>query len=70
MNDKLNYAVCKELLNENYSHQAVRQISVSVTKLEDEQSMQLNLFDEGKWERCKLVGVMDEIRTRYGPLHY
>ena len=60
------YSVCKELMNENYNQQAVRQISVSVTKLEDEQSMQLNLFDDQKWERRKLAGVMDEIRTRYG----
>ena len=60
------YAVCKELMNENYNHQAVRQISVSVTKLEDEQSMQLSLFDGQKWQRRKLAGVMDDIRTRYG----
>lgn len=30
------YEVCNELLDENHSHQAVRQVSVSITKLEDE----------------------------------
>ena len=28
----------------------VRQISVSITKLEDEHSMQLSLFDTKKWQ--------------------
>ena len=60
------YEVCKELLNENYSHQAVRQISISITKLEDERSMQLSLFDTGKWQVRKLGTTMDTIRTRYG----
>ncbi|WP_318617626.1 hypothetical protein [Sporosarcina sp. YIM B06819] len=28
--------------------------------------MQLSLFDEQKWQRRKLTGVMDEIRNRFG----
>ncbi|WWS90579.1 hypothetical protein V6B14_22415 (plasmid) [Sporosarcina psychrophila] len=43
-------------------------VCVSVTKLEDEKSMQLSLFDGQKWQRRKLAGVMDDIRTRYGSI--
>lgn len=62
------YKVCMALLNENYDHRAVRQISVSITKLEDEHSMQLSLFDAKKWQVRKLGTTMDEIRTRYGSI--
>ncbi len=55
------------LLNENYNHRkAVRQISVSITKLEDEASVQLSLFDQKKWEVRQLGEAMDEIRSSYG----
>jgi DNA polymerase V len=60
------YKVCMILLDENYDHRAVRQVSVSITKLEDEHSMQLSLFDTEKWQVRKLGTTMDEIRTRYG----
>ncbi|EGQ19562.1 ImpB/MucB/SamB family protein [Sporosarcina newyorkensis 2681] len=60
------YKVCMVLLNENYDKRAVRQISVSIKKLEDEHSMQLSLFDTKKWQVRKLGKTMDEIRTRYG----
>ena len=66
-NDTLKiYEVCKELLDENHNGQAVRQVSVSITKLEDERSMQLSLFDTKKWQVRKLGTTMDTIRTRYG----
>ncbi len=61
------YEVCMALLNENYQHRPVRQVSVSITKLEDEHSMQLSLFDTKKWQVRKLGTTMDDIRTRYGP---
>lgn len=61
------YASCMAtLLNANYDKRAVRQISISITKLEDEHSMQLSLFDTKKWQVRKLGTTMDEIRTRYG----
>ena len=60
------YDVCKELLDENHNGQAVRQVSVSITKLEDERSMQLSLFDTKKWQVRKLGTTMDTIRCRYG----
>ncbi|KAA0965889.1 UV damage repair protein UvrX [Sporosarcina sp. ANT_H38] len=60
------YKVCKELLNEFHEGKPVRQVSLSITKLEDEHSMQLSLFDNKKWQVRKLGETMDEIRARYG----
>lgn len=61
------YKVCMTLLNENYNKQAVRQVSVSITKLEEEHSMQLSLFDTKKWKNRKLGTIVDEIHSLYGP---
>ena len=61
------YKVCKELLNENYANRPVRQISLSITKLENEQSIQLSLFDKCNWHGRQMGKVMDDIRNRYGP---
>ncbi|MFJ7933736.1 DNA polymerase thumb domain-containing protein [Sporosarcina sp. NPDC096371] len=60
------YAVCKELLSENYDAQPVRQVSLSITKLEDEQSVQLSLFDKDNWRERAIGSVMDNIRNRFG----
>ena len=60
------YGVCKELLNEFHDGRPVRQISVSITKLDEEHSMQLSLFDEGKWRNRQLGATMDSLRNKYG----
>ncbi|MFJ7828428.1 UV damage repair protein UvrX [Psychrobacillus sp. NPDC096623] len=60
------YEVCKQLFNENYAQKPVRQLSVSITKLEDEHSMQLSLFEKEKWKNRKLASAVDSIRNRYG----
>ncbi|MFJ7826677.1 UV damage repair protein UvrX [Psychrobacillus sp. NPDC096623] len=60
------YEVCKQLFNENYAQKPVRQLSVSITKLEDEHSMQLSLFEQEKWKNRKLASAVDSIRNRYG----
>jgi DNA polymerase V len=60
------YEVCKQLLKENYVERPVRQLSLSITKLEDEHSMQLSLFEKEKWKNRKLATAMDSIRNRYG----
>lgn len=60
------YNVCLELLKENYANKPVRQVSISITKLEDEHSMQLNLFEKDNWKKRKLSEAMDNIRNRFG----
>lgn len=60
------YNVCLDLLKENYNRNPVRQISISITKLEDEHSMQLNFFEKENWKIRKLATAMDKIRNRYG----
>ncbi|WP_212391930.1 Y-family DNA polymerase [Sporosarcina beigongshangi] len=60
------YEVCKELLSENYDARPVRQVSISITKLENEQSIQLSLFDQDNWRGREIGKVMDCIRNRYG----
>ncbi|MFG3613373.1 Y-family DNA polymerase [Rummeliibacillus stabekisii] len=60
------YEVCKQLFNEYHNDRPVRHISVSLTKLESEQSMQLDLFDTNKFKRRMLGDTMDRIRSRFG----
>ncbi|UJF28442.1 DNA polymerase thumb domain-containing protein [Planococcus sp. 107-1] len=60
------YRICQDLFHEFHQNLPVRQIHLSISKLEDESSVQLSLFEERKWERRKLAAAMDEIRNRYG----
>ena len=60
------YQVCKQLLDEYYAERPVRQITISISKLESERSMQLTLFDNQKWRKRKLGATMDQLRTKYG----
>jgi len=60
------YQVCQELFWKFHQGKPVRQISLSITKLEEESSMQLSLFDEQKFEQRKLDAAMDSIRMKYG----
>lgn len=60
------YRMCQELFNEFHQNRPVRQISLSISKLEDETSMQLSLFDHRKYQKRRLGAAMDSIRSRYG----
>lgn len=67
-NDTMNiFKVCEALLDEHYAERPVRQLAVSLSKLEPERSMQLSLFDGQKWKRRKLGRAMDHLRTKMGP---
>lgn len=67
-NDTLKiYQACLTLFNKFHRGQSVRKITISITNLEEETSMQLDLFTKNKWRKRKLAGAMDEIRSRYGP---
>lgn len=61
------YGVCQDLFHQYHQDKPVRQISLSITNLEDESSMQLSLFDERKWEKRRLGAAMDAIKRKYGP---
>ena len=66
-NDTLKiYRVCQEIFHEHFQHKPVRQISLSISNLEEESSMQLSLFDERKFENRRLGSAMDAIRKKYG----
>lgn len=66
-NDTLKiYRVCQEIFHEHFQHKPVRQISLSISNLEEEASMQLSLFDERKFENRRLGSAMDAIRKKYG----
>ncbi|WP_456956551.1 Y-family DNA polymerase [Lysinibacillus sp. TE18511] len=60
------YKVCLGLLDEHFAGEPARQLSVRVTNLEPECSIQLDLFDERKEQRQVIGHVMDAIRRKYG----
>lgn len=60
------YRLCTELLDEFHDGRPVRRLSISLTNLEEEHSMQLSLFDEHKWRNRKLGEAMDSLRNKYG----
>ncbi len=67
-NDTLKiYNMCKELFREFYTGRPVRQVSLSLTNLEDETSMQLSLFEANKWQKRRLGAAMDAIKQKHGP---
>ena len=60
------YKICESLFDEFYDRRPVRRLSISITNLESEHSIQLSLFDEGKWREHKLGKTMDHLRSKYG----
>jgi len=60
------YEVCLLLFKEFYRNQTVRQISITLSKIESDANMQLDLFNEKKAKQIELGYVMDQIRNKYG----
>jgi len=60
------YKVCEQIFDEFYDHRPVRKLSISITNLEPEYSMQLSLFEEDKWKVRELGKTMDYLRSKYG----
>jgi len=60
------YKVCEQIFDEFYDRRPVRRISISITNLEPEHSMQLSLFEDNKWKERKLGKTMDYLRSKYG----
>ena len=61
------YKICLELLKENYRGNTVRQVSLSISNLVDDNEIQLDLFDQDGWKKRALGYVVDKIRNTYGP---
>lgn len=62
------YQTCLELLDEYFAGEPARQLSVRITNLEPERSIQLDLFDAHKEQRQIIGHVMDAIRRKYGAI--
>lgn len=60
------YKVCVDLFDTFHNQKAVRNISISITNLKADTSMQLDLFEVDKWQKKKLATAIDEIKTRFG----
>lgn len=60
------YEVCKQLFEVHYTGFPVRRLSVTISQLESEYSLQLSFFDGERWKRRKLGHTMDALRAKYG----
>ncbi|MHC0036025.1 Y-family DNA polymerase [Pseudoneobacillus sp. C159] len=60
------YRVCLELFYEHYTGKTVRQISMAIGNLVEDDQLQLTLFDFKADKRRELGYVVDSIRRRYG----
>lgn len=66
-NDTLKiYEVCKELLKQHFLGEPARQLSIRLSNVEIERSVQLDLFDTQKEKRQTLSHTMDAIRNKFG----
>lgn len=66
-NDTLKiYEAIKKLFHTHFVKEPVRQLAIRITKLEPQNSLQLDLFDDRKEKKQNLAHVMDKIRSRYG----
>ena len=61
------YKTCLNLFDTFYTNKTVRQISVTLSNIEDDINIQLDLFQPDR-EKQRILGyVMDDIRDKYGP---
>jgi len=60
------YDICLKLFQENYEGKTVRKISLSLSNIEDDNCMQLTLFEPNQWKKRELGYVVDRIRGRFG----
>ncbi|MGE8204427.1 DNA polymerase thumb domain-containing protein [Heyndrickxia sp. NPDC080065] len=60
------YQVCLKLFHIHYTGKNVRQISIAVSNLVDDNILQLSLFEPNRVKQHELGFVVDLIRDRYG----
>ena len=61
------YRTCLQLFDENFTNRIVRQISITLSNVCDDEQIQLSLFEENKVKERELGYVMDAIRKKHGP---
>ncbi len=61
------YRTCLQLFDENFTNRIVRQISITLSNVCDDEQLQLSLFEENKVKERELGYVMDSIRKKHGP---
>jgi DNA polymerase V len=60
------YETCLQLFEKFYANKTVRQISITLSNIEDDCEMQLDLFRQNRSKQRTLGYVMDSIRHKYG----
>ena len=60
------YQLCTELFDKFHDGSPVRRLSISLTKLEGEHSLQLSLFDDHIERTRQLGATIDALRNKYG----
>lgn len=60
------YQVCMHLFHRFYANRTVRKISISLANIQEDVSIQLNLFSGNRVQDRRLGYVMDGIRKKYG----
>lgn len=60
------YRVCLELFHQHYNGRTVRNISIALSNITDDNVLQLNLFDLRVDKRRALGYAVDSIRSRFG----
>jgi DNA polymerase V len=60
------YETCLELFEKFYANKTVRQISITLSNIEEDCEMQLDLFQQNRFKQRTLGYVMDSIRHKYG----
>ncbi|WP_299088171.1 UV damage repair protein UvrX [uncultured Metabacillus sp.] len=60
------YETCLQLFETFYANKTVRQISITLSNIEDDCEMQLDLFRPNRIKQRTLGYVMDSIRQKYG----
>lgn len=60
------YRVCIQLFEQFYEPKTVRKISIALSNIEEDENLQLDLFQPNRIKQHQLGYVMDTIREKYG----
>ncbi len=60
------YKICIQLFDKFYTNKTVRQISVTLSNIEDDINIQLDLFRPDAEKQRRLAYIIDGIRAKYG----